>query len=153
MISEYKYLGVLLTSSLDWSKHVTRVCKNARQQVGILYRKFYGHCNSSTLKQLYLSYVRPHLEYAAPVWDPHQQGLINSLESVQKFALKLCTKNWNASYDETLSNCNLPTLANRRRLLKVIIFISSYRFYFKLCMVILFSLMLPLRGVLLCPLI
>ena len=43
MVSEYKYLGVLLTSSLDWSKHVTRVCKNARQQVGILYGKFYGH--------------------------------------------------------------------------------------------------------------
>ena len=104
---------------LETTKHVTRVCKNARQQVGILYRKFYGHCNSSTLKQLYLSYVRPHLEYAAPVWDPHQQGLINSLESVQKFALKLCTKNWNASYDETLSNCNLPTLAHRRRLLKL----------------------------------
>ena len=96
MVSEYKYLGVLLTSSLDWSKHVTRVCKNARQQVGILYRKFLWHCNSSALKQLYLSYVHPHLEYAAPVWDPHQQGLINSLESIQKFALKLCTKNWNA---------------------------------------------------------
>ena len=119
MVSEYKYLGVLLTSSLDWSKHITRICKNARQQVGILYRKFYGHCNSSTLKQLYLTYVHPHLEYAAPVWDPHQQGLINALESVQKFALKLCTKNWNASYDETLSNCNLPTLAHRRRLLKL----------------------------------
>ena len=44
---------------------------------------------------------------------------VNSLESVQKFALKLCTKNWNASYDETLSNCNLPTLAHRRRLLKL----------------------------------
>ena len=74
---------------------------------------------ATTLKQLYLTYVRPHLEYAAPVWDPHQQGLINALESVQKFALKLCTKNWNASYDETLSNCNLPTSAHRRRLLKL----------------------------------
>ena len=119
MVSEYKYLGVLNTSSLDWSKHVNLVCKKARQQVGILHRKFYGHCNSSTLKQLYLSYVRPHLEYVVPVWDPYQQGLVNALEGVQKFALRLCTTNWHAAYGELLSNCRLPTLAHRRRSLKL----------------------------------
>ena len=40
----------------------------------------------------YLSYVRPHLEYAAAVWHPHQRGLINALECVQKFALKASTR-------------------------------------------------------------
>ena len=33
MVSSYKYLGVWLTSSLDWSKQVTSVCKKARQHV------------------------------------------------------------------------------------------------------------------------
>ena len=56
-----------------------------------LYRKLYGHANSPTLFQLYLSFVRPLLEYAAPVWDPHHKGLIDSLESVQKFGLKVVT--------------------------------------------------------------
>ena len=86
MVSSYKYLSVWITSSLDWSKQVTSVCKKARQHVGILYRKFYGHSNSFTLQKLYLLYVRPHLEYAAPVCDPHQHGHIDSLEKVQKFA-------------------------------------------------------------------
>ena len=67
----------------------------------------------------YLAYVRPHLEYAAPVWDPHQQGLINSLERVQKFALKVCTKNWSSGYESLLQSCNLPTLASRRHYLKL----------------------------------
>ena len=71
MVSEYKYLGVLLTSSLDLSKHVTRVCKNARQQVGILYRKFYGHCNSSTLKQLYTCLMFIHILNMQPQYGTH----------------------------------------------------------------------------------
>ena len=34
------------------------------------------------LLQLYLSLVRPHTEYAAPVWDPHLLSDINSLENL-----------------------------------------------------------------------
>jgi len=44
-VSSYKYLGVWLTSSLNWSMQV-----------------------ASVLLKLYLAFVRPHLEYAAPVW-------------------------------------------------------------------------------------
>ena len=87
--------------------------------MGILYRKFYPSANTSSLLQLYLAYIRPHLEYAVPVWDPYQQGLINSLERVQKFALKVCTKNWSSGYESLLQSCNLPTLASRRHYLKL----------------------------------
>ena len=31
------------------------------------------------------------IPYAASVWDPHQRGLVNTLECVQKFALKAST--------------------------------------------------------------
>ena len=79
----------------------------------------YGHTSSSTLLQLYLTFVRPHLEYAAPVWDPHQQGLSDSLERVQKFALRMCMRDWNADYATLLQSSNLPTLASRRRYLKL----------------------------------
>ena len=93
-VTSYKYLGVWLTSTLNWSIQVSEVCSRARRQIGFIYRKFYGHVNSSTLLQLYLTYICPLLEYAAPVWDPHHQGLINSLERVQKFALTLCLRDW-----------------------------------------------------------
>ncbi len=93
--------------------------QKVRQHTGILYRKFYGHSNSLTLQQIYLSYVRPHLEYAAPVWVPHQQGHTESLERGQKFALKICTKSWDSSYDGSLNSCNLPTLVQRRHRLKL----------------------------------
>ncbi len=34
--------------------------------------------------------VRPHLEYAAPVWDPHLLRVIKRVEKVQIFGLKMC---------------------------------------------------------------
>ena len=66
-----------------------------------------------------LTYIHPQLEYAAEVWDPHQCGLINSLESVQKFALKASTKNWNAGYQTLIKTCNIRTLKERHRVLKL----------------------------------
>ena len=57
------------------------------------------------------------MEYAAPVWDPHQLGLIKCLENVQKFALKVCMKSWNI--ESMLTSCNLTSLASRRRFLKL----------------------------------
>ena len=48
-----------------------------------LYRQFYGDSNISTLKALYITPVRPHLEYAIPIWDPHLSKDIQALEWVQ----------------------------------------------------------------------
>ena len=69
----------------------------------MIFRRFYTTSNTATLKQLYLSFVRPHLEYAAQVWDPHLRTHINSLERVLKFALMMCCKNWNEPYDGLLA--------------------------------------------------
>ena len=118
-VESYKYLRVWITCRLSWSLQVEEVCKKARRHFGVLYRKFYHHASNQTFLRLYLTYIRPHLEYAAAVWDPHQQGLINSLESVQKLALKASTRNWKASYDTLINTCNVPTLEERRHCLKL----------------------------------
>ena len=86
-VFEHTYIQVIryLASSLSWSMQVSTVCKKARQKIGVMYSKFY-RASTPTLLQLYKACIRPHLEYAAPLWDPHQLGLIKCLENVQKFA-------------------------------------------------------------------
>ena len=69
----FKYLGILLKSDLSWSNHITSICTKARKLLGLLYRRFYKYAEPSALFQHYLSLVRPHLEYASDVWDPHLQ--------------------------------------------------------------------------------
>ena len=90
---------------------MTEICSNARKILGLLYRHFYNNSSSETLWQLYLSLVRPHLEYAAQLWDPYMQNDIDKFESVQKFALKLATYQWDANYNKVT---DIPRLSERR---------------------------------------
>ena len=61
----YKYLGLLMTKDLTWSAHITSICSKAKKILGLTYRRFFTSSNQETIKQLYISLVRPHLEYAA----------------------------------------------------------------------------------------
>ena len=118
-VPTFKYLGILITSNLTWSPHIQNLCRKARKIIGLIYRRYYRHTNSGTLIQLYTSLVRPHLEYAAPLWDPHLVHDIHSIESVQKFALRVCSKRWDYGYSELLEAFNIPSLESRRTYLKL----------------------------------
>ena len=45
--------------------------------------------------------------------------IIDMVESVQKFSLRVCSKQWDASYSMLCSSLNLPTLAARRKQMKL----------------------------------
>ena len=118
-VDTFKYLGLLISSDLSWTNHIENICSKARKHLGLLYRRYYRFSDQNTLLQLYTSLVRPHFEYAAPVWDPHLQRNIQLLERTQKFACRMCTKAWDAGYEELLETLNLPSLSNRRLFLKL----------------------------------
>lgn len=103
-VNTFKYLGVLISSDLSWSTHIQSLCSKARKIAGLLYRRYYQLFNSYTLVQISTSLVRCHVEYAAAVWDPHQLQGITMIENVQKFAPKVCSKQWDTGYFELL-NC------------------------------------------------
>ena len=117
-VQSYKYLGVIITSNLSWSEHIQSICNKSRKLVGLLYRQFYQNADSDTLRQFYLSCIRPHLEYACTVWDPYLAKEKALLEAVQKFACKVCCKNWNMDYESMLAYLNIPSLQQRRLQLK-----------------------------------
>ena len=118
-VETFKYLGLLLSSDLSWSNHIDSVCSRAKRILGLLYRQYYHHADSEAIRQLYISLVRPHLEYGYTVWDPHTHKNKEALEKVQKFACRMATKRWDAGYDELLDLLNLPSLMYRRTHLKL----------------------------------
>ena len=124
-VSSYKYLGVTICDELSWSLHIDKVTSKARQLIGMLYRRFYQWSSSEALLKLYLSLIRPHLEYAVQVWNPYLIKDIQKLESVQKFALKVCLKRWDSSYDSLLQASEIPELSNRRKHLNLMHFFKA----------------------------
>ena len=118
-VDTFKYLGVLLSSDLTWTPHIESICSKARKLVGLLYRQFSNNANRDVLLRLYTSIVRPHLEYAAEVWDPHLHKNIELIENVQKQALKMCTKQWDLGYQALLEQTHLQDMGNRRMHLKL----------------------------------
>ena len=93
---------------------INKIASKTRQLIGMLYRRFYKWSSPNALLQLYLSLIRPHLEYAIQVWSPHLFKDIQKLEAVQKFALKVCLKRWISSY-ELLNASGIPKLSDRRK--------------------------------------
>ena len=105
-IETFKYLGVLLSSELSWSAHIESICTKARKLTGLRYRKFYCNVNQQGMYSLYSTLVHPHLEYAAPIWDPYLIKDVTKLEIVQTFAMKICLKQWDLGYTyQTYLNC------------------------------------------------
>ena len=77
-----KYLGVTITSDLQWNQHINNITNKANSILGLLRRNL--RIPSQTIKtHAYQSLVRPHLEYASTVWDPHTQKNIYKLDIIQ----------------------------------------------------------------------
>ena len=60
-------------------------------------------------------YIRPLLEYASTVWNPHKIGLSRQLETIQhRFTRRLFGRQV-PSYDDRLQLLAIPSLSTRRR--------------------------------------
>ncbi|KAI8498013.1 hypothetical protein Bbelb_239570 [Branchiostoma belcheri] len=110
-----RVLGVILQADLKWNSHVDSVCTKANQRLYFLRKLKHFHPASDNLLTVYTSYIRPILEYAAPVWH---SGLPNKLsdriEKVQRRALRVILGAEYTSYAAACSHLGLPTLSSRR---------------------------------------
>ena len=89
------------SSDLSWSNHIKDITSNARKQIGLLlYRRSLQACftGNSVVILHGIALIRSRVEYTVLVWDPHLHKDIDTLESIQRFATKVCTESWKANY-------------------------------------------------------
>ena len=106
-------LGVIFDNNLNFDTHVYNQINKANKLLGMIRRSFVN-LNETILLPLFKAIVRPHLEYAAPVWSPSKVKLIEDIERVQRRATKLLPTISHLSYPDRLKYLHLPTLAYRR---------------------------------------
>jgi ribonuclease P/MRP protein subunit RPP40 len=92
---------------------VNYAANNANKVLGMLRKTFISR-NKDLWKKLYTTLVRPHLEFAVPVWNPQTAGDIETIEKVQKRAARIPIEFRNLSYAERLNEWKLTKLSERR---------------------------------------
>lgn len=112
---QVKYLGVTLSSNLNWEPHVLAICRKAERKLSFLRRKLRTappHLKLNAYKTL----IIPCLEYADLIWSPHQKHLINKIERIQKLAVRFVYSDFSrqSSSAGLLARANLKPLWHRR---------------------------------------
>ena len=71
-------LGVLFTSDSKWKAHIHEITSKANRILGRLKRTF-AVADVESIRLLYVSLIRPHLEFAVQVWSPYFKADIEAL--------------------------------------------------------------------------
>ena len=106
-------LGVIVSDNLRFTDHINKIVTSAYQRSNLIFRAMRSR-EPDFLKQMFITYVRPLLEYCVSVWSPYHVGEINMIESVQKRFTKRIPTIREMNYAERLDYLQLEALERRR---------------------------------------
>ena len=101
-LDHYRDLGILVSTSLNWTLHYNHICSKAYLSLQLIRRIIPLNSSTSLKKLLYLSLVRSHLIYCSQLWRPHYIKDICRLEKIQHWATKFILNDYTSDYKSRL---------------------------------------------------
>ena len=84
-----KFLGVTITSDLNWDDQINHVCSKVSQACGSLY-SLKSLVPFKILKSVYNALVQPYLMYCVPIWgSEHHRDSFNRIFKLQKKSIRI----------------------------------------------------------------
>ena len=108
-----KDLGVVINDKFHPDDHINQITSKMYHLLRNMKIAF-TYIDADMVRKIITTYIRPTLEYASVVWNPHQQKDINKLERIQRAATRWVPELKELSYEERLKMLNLPSLEARR---------------------------------------
>ena len=105
--------GLMVSSDLKWATQVDKATKAANAIIAQIKNSF-TYFDAELVRLLYVSLVRPHLEYAVPVWNPYLKKDIDKIEDIQHKATRLVPTLRKMDYKGRLNELRFTTLETRR---------------------------------------
>ena len=106
-------LGVLVSSDGSFSHQVNAAIARANSILGRM-RNTFKYFNSNILKTLYPTFIRPHLEFAAPVWNALLKQDLDKLEKFQRKVTRYASDLSDLNYQDRLKRFKITTIKERR---------------------------------------
>jgi hypothetical protein len=113
-VEEERDIGVAITQNLKPSVQCAKAAGTARGVLGQISRSFH-YRDRYTFVKLYVTYVRPHLEFCTPAWSPWTKTDIDCIENVQKKMVGMISGLTAKNYEDKLAEIGLESLEARRR--------------------------------------
>lgn len=124
----HKHLGLTFSHDFRWRDHLRNVLRSGRKKAGLL-RHLSRELSADITAKLYLTYVRPSLEYACPVWHcaiTAEDTL--ALERIQaSVARAILRSDWTTPKWHLFRDLDWPSLKWRRTVLSMKLFHSLLR--------------------------
>ena len=112
-VEHVRDLGVMVSSDLSWSSHISNMVTKARSTLSWVFSVFKTR-DTTIMITLYKSLVRSLLEYCCPLWDPTKITDIQMLEGVQRTFTSRIGGLKDMNYWERLAHLKLMSLQRRR---------------------------------------
>ena len=93
VVDNASYLGTNISKDLSWHSQVTKVTSMANRTL-VFVKNNIKTPKRSVKEKAYQAIVRPSLDYASSVKEPHQKGFIQEVENVQRRAARYVTSNY-----------------------------------------------------------
>lgn len=111
----HKHLGLTLASNLTWGLHIDNISKKARRLVNLM-SSLKHSLDRKSLETMYISFVRPTLEYANQVWINCTNEQSNTLDSIQLDSARIVTGAIRGTgHDSMLNDLGWLSLSQRRQ--------------------------------------
>ena len=82
-VTNHDYLGVTISSDIDWLRHVTKIYNKASRTLGLPKRTL-SPCSQNVKSIAYKMLVRSQLEYGSEVWKLYTMKCIKKIEQIQR---------------------------------------------------------------------
>ena len=121
-VNNHKHLGLTLSDDAKWNSHIKATTDKAWKRIGLL-RSLKFVLSRFSLEKMYISFIRPLLEYGDTIWDNCSQELKNDIEAVQIEAARIVTGATKlCNTDRLISELRWDTLSERRRKHRLTVF-------------------------------
>jgi hypothetical protein len=106
-------LGIQISADLKHHDQVHAAAAKANSMLGLLKHTFVSN-EVALWKKLYTTYVRPYIEFAVPVWNPHLKKDKEIIERVQHKATKIPHELRSLDYEGRCARLGLEAHEDRR---------------------------------------
>ena len=102
----------MISNTGDFKVHIESIIKKVRKVIGWLLRSFMNR-TLSFLKKMWITIIRPLIDYGSQVWSPSEGPLMDRVEKLQYDYTKLCPEVRNMTYENRLKLFGISSLQRR----------------------------------------